>query len=122
MAKLAEIVAGMVWARRGRSSTTSSSMRDASSCRQHRHYGPEQAHGMGHDGVQKTLQRLRASCHTTTCCLGNSSTDALFVSATTSALDGGLVQPLDVPHTVCADIAMDFVEGFPKATSLSIHS
>jgi hypothetical protein len=75
---------------------------------------------MGHDGVQKTLQRLRASCHTTTCCLGNSSTDALFVSATTSALDGGLVQPLDVPFALILQWILS--EGFPKATSLSIHS
>jgi hypothetical protein len=38
----------------------------------------EQAHGMGHEGIQKTFNRLRASFFTP----HNNNVDALFASAT----------------------------------------
>jgi len=74
-----------------------------------------QAHGTGHEGVQKTLLRLRAdfsidkdrarvqefvrSCEV---CRRNK---------TKHLWPGGLLQPLPVPSAVWADVAMDFMEG-----------
>jgi hypothetical protein len=82
------------------------------------------AHTSGHEGIQKTLQRLRAeffvehdrrvvrdyvrSCAT---CQWNK-TEALHPA--------GLLQPLPVPARVWADIAMDFVEALPKVHGKSV--
>jgi hypothetical protein len=82
------------------------------------------AHGQGHEGAQKTLQRLRDSffhphaarrvrdfikgCST---CQRNKSEHLHLL---------GLLQPLEVPSSVWADIAMDFVEGFPKSGGNSV--
>jgi hypothetical protein len=82
------------------------------------------AHTTGHEGTQKTLQRLRRdfiinhdvrvvrefvrACAT---CQRNK-TEALHPS--------GLLQPLDVPSQVWADISMDFVEGLPKVNGKSV--
>jgi hypothetical protein len=76
------------------------------------------AHTSGHEGIQRTLQRLRAdfvvdhdrrlvsefvrSCST---CQRNK-TEALHPA--------GLLQPLEVPSRVWEDISLDFVEGLPK--------
>jgi len=76
------------------------------------------AHSVGHEGVQKTLHRLRSdfyipgdralvqdwvrSCST---CQRNK---------TETLQPAGLLQPLEVPSQVWADISMDFIEGhFP---------
>jgi hypothetical protein len=82
------------------------------------------AHTAGHEGIQKTLQRLRRdfiidhdvrtvrefvrACAT---CQRNK-TEALHPA--------GLLQPLDVPSQVWADISMDFVEGLPKVNGKSV--
>ena len=82
------------------------------------------AHTAGHEGVQRTLQRLRRdfavdhnrvvvrnfirACST---CQWNK-TEALHPA--------GLLQPLDVPSQIWADIAMDFVEGLPKVNDNSV--
>ena len=82
------------------------------------------AHTAGHEGVQKTLQRLRLdfavdhdrsvvqdfvrSCST---CQKNK-TEALHPA--------GLLQPLDVPTQVWSDISIDFVEGLPKVNGKSV--
>ena len=71
------------------------------------------SHTAAHEGIQKTLQRLRKdfvidndravirdfvrSC--TTC--QRNKTEALHTA--------GLLQPLEVPHQVWADISMDFI-------------
>ena len=82
------------------------------------------AHTGAHEGIQKTLQRLRSefflehdrsvvrdfvrSCAT---CQRNK-TDTLHPA--------GLLQPLPVPSRVWADIAMDFVEALPKVHGKSV--
>ncbi|SPT16744.1 unnamed protein product [Triticum aestivum] len=82
------------------------------------------AHSAGHEDVQKTLHRLRAdfyipgdralvrdwvrSCMT---CQRNK---------TETLRPAGLLQPLDVPSQVWADISMDFIVGLPKVGGKSV--
>jgi hypothetical protein len=82
------------------------------------------AHTSGHEGIQRTLQRLRAdfvidhdrrlvrdfvrSCST---CQRNK-TEALHPA--------GLLQPPEVPVRVWEDISLDFVEGLPKVHGKSV--
>ena len=82
------------------------------------------AHGAGHEGTQKTLQRLRqefvidhdrrlvrdfvSSCFT---CQRNKTEHLHPV---------GLLQPLEVPSQVWSDISMDFVEGLPRVHGKSV--
>ena len=84
----------------------------------------ELAHTAAHEGIQKTLQRLRKdfivdrdratvrdfvqSC--TTC--QRNKTEALHPA--------GLLQPLEVPDQVWADISIDFIEGLPKVNGKSV--
>ena len=82
------------------------------------------AHTVAHEGVQKTLQRLRADFYVehdrrivrdfvracTTC--QRNKTEALHPA--------GLLQPLPVPSRVWADISMDFVEALPKVHGKSV--
>lgn len=84
----------------------------------------ELAHSVGHEGIQKTLRRLRQHfvldhdrraveefvrvCPT---CQRNK-TDSLHPA--------GLLQPLEVPSSVWSDIAMDFVEGLPRVNGKSV--
>jgi hypothetical protein len=78
------------------------------------------AHSAGYEGVHKTLHRLRADFYiprdhalvqdwvrTCTTCQRNK---------TLSQQPGGLLQPLEVPSQVWADISMDFIEGLPKVS------
>ena len=82
------------------------------------------AHEAGHEGVQKTLHRLRASFY-------SSAAQRLvrdFVrgcavcqrNKTEHLHPAGLLQPLPVPSNVWSDIAMDFVEGFPWVGGKSV--
>jgi hypothetical protein len=82
------------------------------------------AHGAGHEGTQKTLHRLRE--------------DFFVPSARTIVRDFvrgcatcqknkaehlqpvGLLQPLDVPSAIWADISMDFIEGFPRINGKTV--
>ena len=82
------------------------------------------AHTGAHEGIQKTLQRLRAefyvehdrrivrdfvmSCAT---CQRNK-TEALHPA--------GLLQPLPVPSRVWVDISIDFIEALPKVHGKSV--
>jgi hypothetical protein len=81
-------------------------------------------HGAGHEGVHKTLHRFRADFHTPndrmviqdfvrtcTVCQGNKGEHLQ---------PGGLLQPLEVPTTVWADVAMDFVEALPKVNGKTV--
>ena len=82
------------------------------------------AHTAGHEGVQKTLQRL----HTTFYLDHDHRTVSDFIRACstcqwnkTEALHpAGLLQPLPVPSRVWADIVMDFVEALPKVHGKSV--
>jgi hypothetical protein len=78
----------------------------------------EHAHGMGNEGVQKTLQRLRTSFFTP----GDNLLVSDFICScavcqrnkTSHLHPVDLLQPLAVPTDVWCDIVLDFVEGFPK--------
>jgi transposase InsO family protein len=81
-------------------------------------------HAVGHEGLQKTLQRLRAEFyiphdkrlvqdHVRTCatCQRNK---------TQTLQPASLLQPLEVPSQVWADISMDFIEELPKVHGRSV--
>jgi hypothetical protein len=83
-----------------------------------------EAHDCGHEGVEKILHRWRASFYSPhaarnvrefvrgcTICQQNK-TEHLHPAE--------LLQPLPVPSEVWSDIAMDFVEGFPKVGGKSV--
>jgi hypothetical protein len=82
------------------------------------------AHGMGHEGIQKTLHRLRGDFHVPNAqklvqeyiracatCQRNKS-EQLHPA--------GILQPLGIPEMVWSDIAMDFVEGLPRVNGKSV--
>lgn len=81
-------------------------------------------HGTGHEGFQKTLVRFRSSFYNPhASCLVKDFVKGCLVcqrNKTEHLHPAGLLQPLDVPHTVWSDIAMDFVEGFPKVGGKSV--
>jgi hypothetical protein len=84
----------------------------------------EATHGVAHEGVAKTLHHLRLDFHvpdaqqavqdfvcTCAICQRNKS-EHLHLA--------GLLPPLDVPSIVWADLAMNFMEGFPRVNDKSI--
>jgi len=81
-------------------------------------------HGVGHEGVHKTLHRLRADFHVP----NDRVVVQDFVRACTTCQrnksehlqPGGLLQPLDVPSSVWSDVAMDFIEALPKVNGKSV--
>jgi hypothetical protein len=84
----------------------------------------EQAHDIGHEGVQKTLHRLHAVFYTP----HDSRLVREFIkecagsqrNKTEHLHPAGLLQPLAMPSLVWSDIALDFVEGFPKVGGKSV--
>jgi hypothetical protein len=89
-----------------------------------RHQALSLAHSAGHEGMQKTLHRLRADFYipgdralvrdlvrTCTTCQRNK---------TATSQPAGLLQPLEVPSQVWADISIDFIEGLPKVGGKSL--
>lgn len=84
----------------------------------------ESVHAVGHDGVHKTLHRLQADFHVPN--------DRVVLQEFVRACavcqrnksehlqPGGLLQPLEVPSTVWADVAMDFIEALPKVHGKSV--
>jgi len=89
-----------------------------------RHQVLELAHSSGHEGVQKTLHRLRADFYIP----GDKALVQDWVRAcvtcqrnkTETQRPAGLLQPLEVPSQVWADISMDFIEGLPKVGGKSV--
>jgi hypothetical protein len=89
-----------------------------------RHQALQLAHSTGHEGVQKTLHHLRSDFYIPS--------DQALVrdwvrTCTTCQCDktetrqpADLLQPLEVPSHVWADIAIDFIEGLPKVAGKSV--
>jgi hypothetical protein len=81
-------------------------------------------HAVGHEGVQKTLQRLRAEFyipHDKRLVQDQVRTCATCQRNKTQTLQpAGLLQPLEVPSQVWADISMDFIKGQPKVHGRSV--
>nr|XP_051214860.1 uncharacterized protein LOC127332582 [Lolium perenne] len=83
-----------------------------------RHQALSLVHSAGHEGAQKTLHRLRADFYIP----GDGALVRDWVRAcvtcqrnkTETLRPAGLLQPLDMPSQVWADISMDFIEGLPK--------
>jgi hypothetical protein len=82
------------------------------------------AHGMGHDGAEKTLHRLcqdfyvpgaqvAAQEHIHAC-------DICQRNKVEHLHPVGLLQPLEVPSTVWSHVSMDFIEGFPRVNGKSV--
>jgi hypothetical protein len=88
------------------------------------HQALQLAHGIGHEGTQKTLHRLREEFYIP----GDRALVVDWVQSCTTcqrnktpALSpAGLLQPLEVPSQVWADISMDFIEGLPKVGGKSV--
>jgi hypothetical protein len=84
----------------------------------------DSAHGTGHEGVEKTLHRLRVDFHLP----GSRRLVQEFVRAcmvcqcnkTEHLHPTGLLQPLEVRTPVLTDITMDFIEGFPCINGKSV--
>jgi hypothetical protein len=82
------------------------------------------AHVVGHEGMEKTLHRLRSDFHIP----GVRAAVQEIVHACTTCQrnkteqlhPAGLLQPLNVPTMVWADIAMDFIEGLPHVHDKSV--
>jgi transposase InsO family protein len=82
------------------------------------------AHGMGHEGIEKTLHRLRQDFfipgvaaavkeHVQACAICQRNKVEHLHPA-------GLLQPLEVPSTIWSHITMDFVEGFSRVNGKSV--
>jgi hypothetical protein len=83
----------------------------------------EHTHGVGHEGVQKTLQRLRSSYTPQDAKLVREFIRGYSVcqhNKTEHLHPVGLLQPLLVPTVVWIDISMDFDESFPKVGGKSV--
>jgi len=81
-------------------------------------------HTAGHEGIQKSLQRLRADFyieHDQSLVRDYVRACATCQRNKTEALHpAGLLQPLPVPSRVWADISMDFIEALPKVHGKSV--
>jgi len=82
------------------------------------------AHDDNHEGIQRTLHRLRRDFH-----VEHASTIVQDYVRACSACQrnkvehlnpGGLLQPLPVPSAVWHDVSMDFVEALPKVGGKSV--
>jgi hypothetical protein len=89
-----------------------------------RHQAILLAHSAGHEGIQKTLHRLCVEFYVP----GDRTLVADWVRMCTTCQQNktetlqpaGLLQPLQVPSQVWADISMDFIEGLPKVGGKSV--
>lgn len=82
------------------------------------------AYRMGHEGIQKTLHRLRASFynpHASSLVKDYVKSCSVCQRNKTEHLHPvGLLQPLAVPSAVWEDISMDFIEGLPRVRGKSV--
>jgi hypothetical protein len=82
------------------------------------------AHTVGHEGIQKTLHRLRADFYVPQARKLVQEFVQACVTCQRNKGDhlhpAGLLQPLPVPEQIWADISMDFVEGFPRVHGKSV--
>jgi hypothetical protein len=88
------------------------------------HQALQLVHFVGHEGIQKTLHRLRTNFYIQ----GDRALVQAWVRTCTTCQHNkietrppaGLLQPLEVPSQVWADISMDFNEGLPKVVGKSV--
>jgi len=84
----------------------------------------ELSHSIGHEGIQKTLQRLRQHFlvdHDRRLVEDFVRACAVCQRNKTESLHPvRLLQPLEVPSSVWSDIATDFVEGLPRVNGKSV--
>jgi hypothetical protein len=82
------------------------------------------AHSAGHEGIQKTLHRLRADfyipCDRALVQDWVRSCATCQRNKTETLQPAGLLQPLEVSSQVWVDISMDFIEGLPKVNGKSV--
>jgi hypothetical protein len=82
------------------------------------------AHGTGHEGTEKTWHRLRLDFHVPNAraVVHNFVRSCLTCqkNKTQQLKPAGLLQPLEVPTMVWANIALDFIEGLPKVHGKSV--
>lgn len=82
------------------------------------------AHSTGHEGIHKTLQRLRQDFFVDhDCRLVQEYVRACSTcqrNKTEALHPAGLLQPFEVPSQVWADIALDFIEGLPRVNGKSV--
>jgi hypothetical protein len=81
-------------------------------------------HGVSHEGAKKTLHRLWADFHLPGVCTlvldFVKSCNVCQQNKIEQLLPAELLQPLDLPSVVWADVAMDFMEGFPQVHGKSV--
>lgn len=81
-------------------------------------------HDDKHEGIQKTLHRLRREFHTPDDrCVVQEFVKACTVcqrNKTEHLHPAGLLLPLPVPSVVWSDVSMDFIEGFPRVEGKSV--
>jgi hypothetical protein len=84
----------------------------------------ELVHGTGHEGVHKTLHRLRTDFHFPNDRVAVQDYVRACIVCQQNKTDhlqpGGFLQPLEVPSSVWSDVAMDFVEALPKVNGKSV--
>jgi hypothetical protein len=84
----------------------------------------EAAHATGHEGVQKTLNRVRRDFHIPH---AHKMVEDFVRSCMTCQRNksehlqlGGLLQSLEVPSQIWADISMDFIEALPRVNGKTV--
>jgi hypothetical protein len=89
-----------------------------------RHQAMLLVHSAGHEGMEKTLHHLRADFYIPgDCALVQDWVRSCVTcqrNKTETLHPVGLLQPLDVPSQVWADIYVDFIEGLPKVGGKSV--
>jgi hypothetical protein len=82
------------------------------------------AHGMGHEGVEKMLHRLRRDFFVPGARATVKERVRSYMTCQRNKVEHlqptGLLQSLEVLSTVWSHVVMDFVEGFPRVNSKSV--